>query len=402
MAALPSHLRSGVPLITKGREVAMTSPFLGYATLLACIVVSTSCNSERDVVFTRHPTQLNDVLERDIAHHITDHIDTTAWPEARELLRRLPFAEHVIDLTSPPNDKQPFGELSDIAVLSETQVAVSDRNLGLMYIFEYLPTTRGLTLVETRHVPSPMSLAPLPQAGVLAISDGQSAVAVAENGESPAPSFPLVRKAKSVCRLGDKLHFRTEVPSGTQSLFTQYTLGGTLTREFGHVYLADKHYVQAMLSAGPLACDESSQTLITMISVLPYVYAYGPDGTVKWISKLDNFRSATSTEQVYFSFPSGRSRTTFKSGESSLGTDRPATLINMAPGVFMAQIARMVRVGDDTPAHERWIFRSYLINAATGAGVYIGESVPLFMAATRSVLFGFRPEPVPVLSVYTY
>ena len=380
----------------------MTTPFVGYATVLACAVLSTSCNSERDVVFTRHPTQLNDVLEQDIAHHITDTVDTTAWPEARELLRRLPLAEHVTDLTSPANDKQPFGELSDIAVLSETQVAVSDRNLALMYIFEYSPRTRGLALVETRHVPSPMSLAPLPQAGVLAISDGQSAVAVNETGESPAPSFPLARKANSVCRLGDKLHFRTEAPSGTQSLFAQYTLGGTLTREFGHVYLADKRYVQAILSAGPLACDESSQTLITMISVLPYVYAYRPDGIVKWISKLENFRSAKSTEQVYFSFPSGRSGTTFKSGEKSLGTDHPATLVNITPGVFLAQIGRMARDGDDTPSHERWIFRSYLINAATGAGVYIGESVPPFMAATRSVLFGFRPEPVPVLSVYTY
>jgi hypothetical protein len=68
----------------------------------------------------------------------------------------------------------------------------------------------------------------------------------------------------------------------------------------------------------------------------------------------------------------------------------------------MAQIGRMTREDDDTPTHERWIVRSYLINAATGAGVYIGQGLPPVLAATRSVLFGLRPEPVPILSAYTY
>lgn len=84
---------------------------------------------------------------------------------------------------------------------------------------------------------------------------------------------------------------------------------------FGPVYRSYSNWwlLDAQLSDVRLACNENSNTVVGLLHNFGYFYGYKTDGSLRWISKLENFKYATLTEQhintpqiKYSASPGGR------------------------------------------------------------------------------------------------
>ena len=160
-------------------------------------------------------------------------------------------------------------------------------------------------------------------------------------------------------------------------------------RGFGNGYQADNELVRGQMSDGLVACTSHPDRVLFGFSLLPLVRAYDADRRdLLWTAQVQDYAQMGITELRY---PNERSAVRF----SHKGIVENLVLMHgISSKHVLMQTGRGTRPGpDESPVDPQ--IRTYLVDAATGNGALVSDSLPLIMAAdaTRHVAVWFTPYP---------
>ncbi len=159
---------------------------------------------------------------------------------------------------------------------------------------------------------------------------------------------------------------------------------GEVVRSFGVGYIHDHGFIRAALSNGLIECLQGSRAIVFGFSILPVLRSYSVDGILNWTAALDE-------QYLQLGVWEKRHPETGRVGYSEatrLPHDRLAELEAVGAGehVFI-QHARVL------PEERRIVPRSYLIDAATGIGAFIGDSLPVVISVQPDGYIALFEEP---------
>ncbi|MFL5383491.1 MAG: hypothetical protein ACJ8GN_13310 [Longimicrobiaceae bacterium] len=191
------------------------------------------------------------------------------------------------------------------------------------------------------------------------------------------------------CLLGDRIYVQGIAAAG---MIHAFTAAGTPIRSFGQPYRSANWLVRNQLSDGPIACSEEAGVVVTMFKYLPIVYGYSAEGRLLWASRLEDFRPIRIVEERD---ERGVPEVGFDGGEPY---DLAVSLQGAPQGLVVVQTARYtpesIRNGRE-PA----VFDTYLLSAATGQGVYVGNGLPRISAVSRERVLAGVTDPFPQVRI---
>lgn len=194
---------------------------------------------------------------------------------------------------------------------------------------------------------------------------------------------------EGVCHLGDRLYVRGWLPSGL--IIHQFEPDNRYVRSFGAGYKSDVPLVRQQLSRGLIACSSGAGVVVVSFGYFPFLYAYSPDGQLLWVSQIADFHPAEILSTV-----GPPAAITYKKGA---GYDTIVSLVPIGSRFIIAQVARRYELD---PGTERRDFRTYLISAEDGKGLYLGDALPPIVAAQLPRIYAVKYAPSPevlILSV---
>jgi len=196
---------------------------------------------------------------------------------------------------------------------------------------------------------------------------------------------------EDMCVLGDRFYLQAWHSSGT--VVHEYALAGPV-RSFGDPYRTPNALVENQLSDGPVGCSLAG-TVLMMPKYLPVLHGYDLAGRRRWVSRIDSFRPLHITERTG---PGGRPEVSYEvKGPFHMAHGITAL---RAPYVLV-QIAR----SDRSSVRQRAAYaavESYVVNALTGDGVFVGEGLPMVFAAAHGRLYGAVTDPFPQVWVLEF
>ncbi len=146
-----------------------------------------------------------------------------------------------------------------------------------------------------------------------------------------------------------------------------------ITQDFGSGYQADHWLAEDQLSDGPIACLGDPPRVVLVFERLPVVRAHSADGGgILWTSRNEDYLQPPIVERRD---PAGRPSIAF----SNIGKrDLVVSVTSISNRHVLLQNVRIEPMPD--PADMVHEIRSYLIDAASGQGAYISNSLPLIAA----------------------
>ena len=147
-----------------------------------------------------------------------------------------------------------------------------------------------------------------------------------------------------------------------------------IKHSFGKGYIDDYWLIQDQLSNGPIACVEPLGLIVFAFQNLPVLKAYSVDtGEIVWTALLEGYMQPPIVEQPR---PDGTGRIVFRGRGIR---DRVTLLTPVSPGHILLQTVRyepVINPGANAIIDTLDV-RSHLIDAKTGQGALISESLPL-------------------------
>lgn len=199
--------------------------------------------------------------------------------------------------------------------------------------------------------------------GRIAVPLGEyGAIKIFERSETRWELSEIVdARSRSLCGMDDGRWFSAAYASrGGSTIINE--LGDSI-RSFGSGYRYDKWYIRRALSGGSVACLDKSDRIVYGFEVLPLVQGYATDGSLHWTSAvLEDYLQLRVTESQG---PGGR--VAYSEG-TLLDHDRLMGVyaVGNSDHVLLAY-SRVL------PDQREIVQRYYLIDAATGAGAYLGD-----------------------------
>ena len=176
------------------------------------------------------------------------------------------------------------------------------------------------------------------------------------------------------CSLGNRVFVSGKHRDNNTILHEVQLHTNEMPRSFGRGYEDDYWLVQDQLSSGPIACFDHLGLVLFAFQNLPVVKAYSVDtGNLVWTALLEGYIQPPIVEE---SRPDGTGRIVF---DGRGVRDRVLLLSAVSSQHALLQTARYEPVLDPgaNAAIDALEVRSYLLDAATGQGAYISESLPL-------------------------
>jgi hypothetical protein len=167
--------------------------------------------------------------------------------------------------------------------------------------------------------------------------------------------------------------------------------GGQELGAFAWLYRTERPQPLARLSEAHVACAYGSAAgVIVLPEYLPEVRMYEPDGTLRWITRIADYRPWTVAET-----PDG-----------GLRIEIPVAGGHLAAGVtFLPPRFAIVQLDEYT--REAWIpdrkpaaLQTYLLDVASGAGVYVGSELPRILDVDPPYFVAAVEDPFPQAVVY--
>ena len=189
-------------------------------------------------------------------------------------------------------------------------------------------------------------------------------------------------RSRSLCGMDDGRWFSAAYASADGSTIIN-ELGDTV-RSFGSGYRYDKWYIRRALSGGSVACLDKSDRIVYGFEVLPLVQGYAADGSLQWTAAvLEDYLQLRVTESQ------GPGGTVAYSEGTLLDHDRLMSVFTVGEGDHvLLDYSRVL------PDQKEIVQRHYLIDAATGAGAYLGDdALPVLVSVQPDgyvALFGDR------------
>ncbi|MBW3631265.1 MAG: hypothetical protein KY464_18530 [Gemmatimonadetes bacterium] len=131
-----------------------------------------------------------------------------------------------------------------------------------------------------------------------------------------------------------------------------------------------------------------------MLRYLPYVRGHSADGTLRWTSRLADFRTIRIEEGVE---SDGQPYVLVGAGGDDY--DRVEVLHAVDEGLVIIQTARhTAESGREQRDYAE--LRTYLISAETGKGVYVGNTLPRVLDVAGNRIYTGVNDPFPQVRVY--
>ncbi|WP_456424898.1 6-bladed beta-propeller [Rhodocaloribacter sp.] len=211
------------------------------------------------------------------------------------------------------------------------------------------------------------------------------------------PSAP-----NDICALNDNLYIQ-QFSRKSNTTIDVLSPTGEVLFSFGETYQTNNWVVKLHFARGKVACFPSEQTVVVGYELLPLLYGYAPDGTLKWVTRLKDFTPPSVQERTY----KGRPAASLKRSGT---TDLLLQITPIAEGYFLVQTGRTNHGIMNSFLPEGRTIHTYLLSAETGNGTYLGNDFPSYLkgarpiiyAATSNRLYAAVDTPFPTVIVYTF
>ena len=352
---------------------------------------------------TFHPTSDN-IPDED---RLTDIIymtgyDTATAREIADFAENLANAQEMMSIGTMEGDKyEMIGRVGDIATGEDGSIFLLDSRNNEVRVYSpggAFERTFGGPGRGPDEFQNPKSLN-LSRQGHLIVGDRPRTVKVFQLKDT---SFVLINSMlldyspDSICLIGKQVYVRgfKESEEGQEgNVLHAYSMMGEHLHSFGEPYKSNNPLVQDALSRdGLVACDEETSTVVTMFKHLPVISGYSPDGALKWMSRIADFKSIAIEETIN---EEGKPAVIHSMPE--VGENLALKMTAVPGGYMLVQIGRIPEDRDQTRPVE---YLSYLISAETGEGIYVGNTLPLVYAVTPNQMYAGLHTPFPKVKVY--
>ena len=298
------------------------------------------------------------------------------WTAARDAIRNAGLWVEIGSAGmdhSEHSDPTVFGSVADIAVDTAGLVYVLDEQAQEVRAFDFLGRFVdkfggfGDGPSELRHA-----------VGIELLGDGRILVASrdlrikvftpTEQGWSATQTIETPVGPRAVCSMRDGRVFINGYGQDANTLVHQLPLSGTdsVAPAFGEGYRDEDWLVQMALAEGALACANAGHGLVVLgHSAIPLIRAFDSlDGSLVWATRLESFSGLPVYQGV-----NDRGRGYIRRGRPTewdvLGAVHP-----------VAEGHLLVQVGHGSMVRRSVEIESYLLDAESGAGAFLGDEVP--------------------------
>jgi hypothetical protein len=209
--------------------------------------------------------------------------------------------------------------------------------------------------------------------------------------------FAVEFTPEDACVLDGRLYLHGALTKEGSSSVHVYTPRGERKTSFGPVYDAENQFIRFQLSRGAVACDSSTDTVVFGFAAAPMLYGFAPDGTRKWVSRIQPFDPMPQTQGV------SEQGTTRLRHSYEPGTDILSELTDVPGPGLVAQRYRYP--ADDEDRADTSIF-TYWVSGTDGTGTFVrrgsigGPAMGHLTHASSTHLFSARSAPIPSVVVY--
>lgn len=233
--------------------------------------------------------------------------------------------------------------------------------------------------------------------GRVVVSDRNRQIKVfSGDGRGPEQTIRLDFTPNDVCVIGDRIYaqgFRRG--EDRDQVVHAYSLSdGSHLASFGDPYQSGVEIVRDLLSDGRVACDSESGTVLLTFAAAPTLQAFSADGEPLWSAVIESFAAQNIEEIVADDGQPGVGY----AGPPADGHDTLGPIIGIG-GAFVVQVVHWVagerREGNKVAGH-----KTYALDAQTGRGGYLGNTIPQILTLTKDRLIALEPSPFPQIGIY--
>lgn len=375
------------------------SAFLARVVLTATVVLPlvSACDQSTRAGSIQHPTRENLPADAQMAEVV--RMEGSPSSTLHLAASRLSGAREVLSVGALEGDRYGvFGAVGDLYSDAQGQFTVLDSRFNEVRLYD----ARG-RIIEAFGRPGrgPLEfVAPerldSDRAGRFVVADRNAEIKVFERDSGEfrhRTTIHLEFTPEDFCMLDGRI-FVQGVGQRRAGTIHVYSMGGEHVRSFGEPYRSENPLVRSQLSDGRIGCSEDAQTVVTMFEHLPVLYGYGPDGNLRWMSRLGDFRSISIEEG---SEPDGQPYVLM--GASGDAYDQ-VELIEAIPGGYV-----VVQVAHHTPEsvkdrRDYAQLRTYLLSARDGSGAYVGDQLPRIHRVSAGRIFAAVDDPFPQVKIF--
>ncbi len=171
-----------------------------------------------------------------------------------------------------------------------------------------------------------------------------------------------------------------------------FDMGGTYRQSLGEGYHAENEMARQDLSTGAVSCNSETSTVVIQLKNLPVLRGYTIEGAERWVTVLEDFTPLGITEDT-------ETRTITYSGLRGVSDVFHHTIPVAGTKFIVAQLRR--RTPESIQENQDYAeIHTYVIDSATGEGVYAGTELPLVFSVSGERAYAAINWPYPRIVVY--
>jgi hypothetical protein len=329
-----------------------------------------------------HPTPENRIPEGKVAS-VIGMADEPSAPDLRDLAERLRQARQALSIGATDGDLgSVFDSIVDV-VATRDDILILDSANRRLRVFDRdgrfklerpaLPTTGVSGSSPTRLVLSP-------EGSLWVMSRWRGAFSGGPALGSQVTLTPAETHPADMCLLDDHLFFYGLGVDGTA--VHEHSPSGEHIRSFGVAYRSANKGLAGALTDGSIVASLEPKGVVVMSRHLPYLWAYSTEGALRWVARLEAFRTPRILEKTW---RSGRHAFTIFEGDD---IDTLAALVVVDGRHVLVQTYRGREL------------RSYVVRTEDGKGLYVGNSLPRVHSVALPWLYASESTPFPRVLVY--
>jgi len=362
-----------------GRRIALIFPAL----------LAVGCGNQQ----IAHPTTDNIPKASEITFTVTD--EPTSDRALAAVVDKLKAAHIEHSVISTDADKPvPFGVVDAVLPSSDGYVVLDAERLRLSSFSADGHPRFSLRLGNRKTAGRPRALAWLSAKRL--VVGGDKILRVFDTNETPykeMPSQPHEGNIEGLCLLGNQLFTRAPNTANAIAVLGVGNAGDLRQAgiSFRARYRSSHDEIATKLSHGQVACIQGANIVVDGFNVLsPYITAFSAAGERLWTSAIQDYQLPRIVESTV------RGRTTIMDEHQEGAYDQLASLASLGPDHVLAQFVRF------TPGETLPTLRTFVFDAKSGRGAFVGDRLSLIRSASSSHLFTVDTETFKKLTVMSW
>jgi len=375
--------------------------------MIVCAGLGAACDRSPNIVW--HPTAENappdntSLIGPDSVPAALSSVPLKAWLSDRNLILG---ASASVQVGPSGSSHEVFSHVADARVSAAGDIFIFDEDVQELRRFSpdgtYLDTLGGVGdgPTEFRYA-----------TGFILLEDGN--VAVLDRTrlrlfERVSGAWEFLRfvpmptlEAGDACTFGDETLFLAgpaagsdvDIPDATDSFPNIHSVDTSDDSwvSFGSGYLAQAAIVRWDMSTGPIACAQRNNTIVFGFALTPLIRAYGRDsGSLLWESRIGDYIQMGIRQRP------GRNGGFGVTWYTRRDHDLLARIHEAPSGSILLQTRRYSESTDTRSP------RTYLVDATSGAGALISESLPEITSFFDTGYVALLEDPFPRIEIRTY